>query len=93
VGPDEAIGTGKGLVVAANTVASTPAVDRADVLNVLKSITPPAARPGWDNAIAARQPTTHTTTTSTIAGNKNPMVTGTARGNQTKTNSDDQLRL
>ena len=89
--PEQANGNSKVLAVP-DTVTTTTTPDRADMLDTVKTVTPPAAQPGLDNAVAAKQsttaPTTHTTATSTTRGSK--VDPGKAGENQATTNSGDQ---
>jgi hypothetical protein len=89
--PAEANANGKDLAVA-DTPATTPPPHPADVLDTVKTITPPAAPPGPNDAIAAKQSTTarttHTTTASTTDGNK--VGPGKVGETQSTTNSENQ---
>jgi pimeloyl-ACP methyl ester carboxylesterase len=90
-GPEKANGTGKGVAVA-DTVTTTTPPDPAHVLGTVKTITPPAAQPGLDNAIEAKRsttaPTTHITAASTADGYK--VEPGKVGENQATTKSGDQ---
>ena len=81
---------GKGRVVADTATTTTPG-DPTNVLGAVRTITPPAAERGLDNASAAKQsttaPTTHATATSTTS-NENKAVTGKAGENQSETTSE-----
>jgi hypothetical protein len=93
-GPENA--NGKGRVVADTTTTTTPA-DSPDVVGTVKTITPPAAQPGLERAIAVKQssptaPSTHTAAPSTSNDTKavtGKPVTGKAGGNQGRTTSDN----
>jgi hypothetical protein len=89
--PKQANGNGKVLPVA-DTLTTTPPPDTAEVLNTVKTITPPTGQPELDNAMAPTQfttaPTTRTTATSTTRGNE--VEPGKSSENQATTKGGDQ---
>jgi hypothetical protein len=92
--PENANGTGNGLAVADNATTATPPADRADMLDMVKTITPPAAQQMLDNAVAAKQsntaPAIHKTATYTTNGKK--AAPGKVGERQATTKSGDRAR-
>jgi hypothetical protein len=89
--PQNADGDIKGRAVA-DTAATTPPSDSVDELDAVKTRTPSNARPGLDNATAARQssaaPNARTSAASTTNGAE--AVTGNADENSITTNNRNQ---